>query len=99
MAIPRGTIPRAVDLMSDEIAVGIDLGPSYSCVATAHGDVPEVIPNEWGERTHASVVSFLENGSVLVGNAAKKNIITNAERTVYSAKRLLGRFFFSDAVK
>ena len=60
---------------------------------------PTVIPNEWGERTHASVVSFLEDGTVLVGNAAKKNIITNAENTVYSAKRLIGRFYFSDEVK
>jgi molecular chaperone DnaK len=58
-----------------------------------------VLPNEWGERTHASVVSFLEDGSVLVGNEAKKKIITNAEATVYSAKRLIGRFFFSDEVK
>jgi molecular chaperone DnaK len=61
--------------------------------------VPTVIPNEWGERTHASVVSFLEDGSVLVGNAAKRNIIANAESTVYSAKRLIGRYFFSDEVK
>jgi molecular chaperone DnaK len=58
-----------------------------------------VLPNEWGERTHASVVSFLEDGTVLVGNNAKKNIITNAENTVYSAKRLIGRFYFSDEVK
>jgi molecular chaperone DnaK len=86
--------------MSDDIAVGIDLGTSYSCVAVAQvNGPPEVIPNEWGERTHASVVSFLEDGHVLVGNDAKKNIITNAENTIYSAKRLIGRFFFSDEVK
>jgi molecular chaperone DnaK len=85
--------------MSDDIAVGIDLGTSYSCVAAVLDATPQVIPNEWGERTHASVVSFLEDGSVLVGNNAKKNIITNAENTVYSAKRLIGRFFFSDEVK
>ncbi len=85
--------------MSSEIAVGIDLGTSYSCVAVASGGAPQVIPNEWGERTHASVVSFLEDGHVLVGNDAKKNIITNAENTVYSAKRLIGRFYFSDEVK
>ena len=86
--------------MSDDIAVGIDLGTSYSCVATAPaGGRPQVIPNEWGERTHASVVSFLADGTVLVGNDAKNNIITNAENTVYSAKRLIGRFFFSDEVK
>ena len=87
--------------MSDDIAVGINLGTSYSAVAAASeaGAPPQVLPNEWGERTHASVVSFLEDGSVLVGNAAKKNIITNAENTVYSAKRLIGRYYFSDEVK
>ncbi len=85
--------------MSDEIAVGIDLGTSYSAVAAILDARPQVLANEWGERTHASVVSFLEDGTVLVGNTAKRNIITNAETTVYSAKRLIGRFFFSDEVK
>ena len=85
--------------MSDDIAVGIDLGTSYSCVAAIVDGKPEVVANEWGERTHASVVSFLPEGKVLVGNSAKRNIITNAENTVYSAKRLIGRFFFSDEVK
>src|SRR2546423_11559737 len=82
-----------------EIAIGIDLGTSYSCVSIIEDGHPSVIPNEWGERTHASVVSFLEDGTVLVGNTAKRNIITNAENTVYSAKRLIGRFYFSDEVK
>src|SRR5512136_1313706 len=85
--------------MSEDIAVGIDLGTSYSAVAVMQQGQPKVLPNEWGERTHASVVSFLEDGTVLVGNNAKKNIITNAENTVYSAKRLIGRFYFSDEVK
>jgi len=85
--------------MNDDIAVGIDLGTSYSAVAVMLQGQPQVLANEWGERTHASVVSFLEDGTVLVGNNAKKNIITNAENTVYSAKRLIGRFFFSDEVK
>ncbi|MHB8873699.1 MAG: Hsp70 family protein [Myxococcaceae bacterium] len=85
--------------MADEIAVGIDLGTSYTCVSVVQDGQPVVIPNEWGETNHASVVSLLEDGSVLIGNAAKKNIITNAECTVYSAKRLIGRYFFSDEVK
>jgi molecular chaperone DnaK len=85
--------------MAGEIAIGIDLGTSYSCVAVVLDGQPTVIPNEWGELTHASVVSFLDDGSVMVGNAAKKNIITNAENTVYSSKRLIGRYFFSDEVK
>ncbi|WNG38425.1 molecular chaperone DnaK [Archangium minus] len=85
--------------MSDDIAIGIDLGTSTSCVSVVQDGQPFVIPNEWGETTHASCVSFLEDGSVLVGNAAKRNIITNAESTVYSAKRLIGRYYFSDEVK
>src|SRR5215471_8323407 len=85
--------------MADDIAIGVDLGTSYSCAAIVENNQPQVIPNEWGEHTHASVVSFLPEGTVLVGNNAKKNIITNAENTVYSAKRLIGRFFFSDEVK
>jgi molecular chaperone DnaK len=85
--------------MADEVAIGIDLGTSYSCVAYVENGVPVVIPNEWGEHTHASVVSFNDDGTVLVGNAAKRNIIANAENTVYSAKRLIGRFYFSDEVK
>src|ERR1700738_242452 len=85
--------------MSDEIAIGIDLGTSYSCVSVLENGQPVVIPNEWGERTHASAASFLADGTVLVGNSAKRNIITNADNTVYSAKRLIGRFYFSDEVK
>lgn len=79
--------------------MGIDLGTSYSCVAIIEDGVPTVVPNEWGERTHASVVSFMDDGRVLVGNDAKKQIITNPENTVYSAKRLIGRFYFSEEVR
>src|ERR1700722_7522248 len=79
--------------------MGIDLGTSYSCVALVLDGKPTVIPNEWGERTHASVVSFRGRNEVLVGNSDKRNIITFAENTGYSAKLLIGRFFFSDEVK
>ncbi|MCX7943876.1 MAG: Hsp70 family protein [Deltaproteobacteria bacterium] len=82
-----------------EPVIGIDLGTSYSCVATVIDGVPTVIPNEWGERIHASVVSFLDNDRIIVGNEAKKRIISNPENTVYSAKRLIGRYFFSEEVK
>ena len=82
-----------------EIAMGIDLGTSYTCVSVIEDGMPTVVPNEWGERTHASVVSFMEDGRVLVGNDAKKQIITNPENTVYSAKRILGRFFFAEEVR
>jgi len=85
--------------MSGDIAIGIDLGTSYSSVSIVRDGVPMVVPNEWGELIHASVVSFLEDGTVAVGNAAKRNVLTNAENTVFSAKRLIGRFFFSEEVK
>jgi molecular chaperone DnaK len=86
--------------MADEpLAMGIDLGTSYSCVAVVIDGQPTVIPNQQGDRTHASVVSFLEDGSVLVGNEAKRHMLTNSENTVYSAKRLLGRFYFSEEVR
>ena len=79
--------------------MGIDLGTSYSCVSIIEDGVPVVLQNEWGERTHASVVSFMDDGRVLVGNDAKKQIITNPENTVSSAKRLIGRFYFSEEVR
>ncbi len=86
-------------MAAKQLAMGIDLGTSNSCVAIVEDGQPKVIANEWGERTHASVVSFLDDGGVLVGNDAKKHIITNPSNTIYSAKRLIGRFFFSEEVK
>ena len=73
--------------------VGIDLGTSTSAVAIIEGGKPKVIPGPDGKPIQASVVSFLEDGRVIVGNEAKAKIIENAERTVYSAKRLIGRAF------
>ena len=63
------------------------------------GDHAEVVPNEFGEPTHASVVSFLGDGRVVVGNEAKRNIVVRPESTVFSAKRLMGRFSFSEEVR
>jgi molecular chaperone DnaK len=82
-----------------EIAVGIDLGTSNSCVAVARGRKVEVLPNAYGENITASVVSFREDGSVLVGNTAKANLIHDPRTTVASAKRLIGRYSFSEEVK
>jgi molecular chaperone DnaK len=81
-----------------EIAIGIDLGTSNSCVAARHGDTAEVLPNSYGERTTASVVFFQESGSISVGNAARANIIHDPTRTIASAKRLIGRYFGSEEV-
>ncbi len=82
-----------------EIAIGIDLGTSNSCVAVARGRQVEVLPNTYGENITASVVSFQEDGNISVGNAAKANIIHDPRNTVSSAKRLIGRYYFSEEVK
>jgi molecular chaperone DnaK len=82
-----------------EIAVGIDLGTSNSCVSIARGGNVEVLPNAYGEHVTASVVAFDEDGGVTVGNAAKANVIHDPVNTVSSAKRLIGRYYFSEEVK
>ena len=82
-----------------EIAMGIDLGTSNSCVAIVEDGQPTVVANEWGEYIHSSTVSFLEDDTVLIGNDAKRQAISNPENTIMSAKRLMGRFFFSEEVK
>jgi molecular chaperone DnaK len=82
-----------------QIAIGIDLGTSNSCVAVSrHGRV-DVLPNAFGESTTASVVNIAADGSITVGNAAKANIIHDPKHTISSAKRLIGRYFFSEEVK
>ncbi len=82
-----------------EVAIGIDLGTSNSCVAVARGGSVDVLANAYGENTTASVVAFKEDGTITVGNAAKANIIHQPKHTVYSSKRLIGRYFFSEEVK
>jgi molecular chaperone DnaK len=82
-----------------EIAIGIDLGTSNSCVAVVRGGKVEVLENAYGESVTASVVAFGEDGGVTVGNAAKANIIHDPVHTVSSAKRLIGRYYFSEEVK
>lgn len=79
--------------------VGIDLGTSTSAVAVVENGVAKVIPNERGEKIIPSVVSFLEDGTRIVGSEAKRRMIIDPENTVYSAKRLIGRKFFSSEVK
>jgi molecular chaperone DnaK len=81
------------------IAIGIDLGTSNSCVAVVRRGAPEVLPNAFGEATSASVVTFRQDGTALVGNAAKANLIHDPRNTVCSAKRLIGRYFFSEEVR
>ncbi len=76
-------------------SMGIDLGTSNSAAAIVEDGSPRVIANDWGEILCASVVTFAENGATVVGNPAKAQIVTNPASTVYSAKRLIGRTFYS----
>ena len=73
--------------------LGIDLGTTNSCMAVMEGGEPTVIPNSEGQRTTPSVVAFTKNGERLVGQAAKRQAVTNPENTVNSAKRFIGRKF------
>ncbi|GAB6841767.1 molecular chaperone DnaK [Methylorubrum rhodinum] len=74
-------------------AIGIDLGTTNSCVAVMDGSKANVIENAEGGRTTPSVVAFTESGDVLVGQPAKRQMITNPENTVFAIKRLIGRRF------
>jgi len=71
-------------------SVGIDLGTTNSCVAVLEGGEPTVIPNAEGARTTPSVVAFTNSGEPLVGEVAKRQAVTNVDRTVRSVKRHMG---------
>jgi molecular chaperone DnaK len=71
--------------------IGIDLGTTNSCVAVMEGSQPVVIPNSEGARTTPSIVAFTKSGERLVGQAAKRQAVTNPGNTIYSIKRFMGR--------
>lgn len=73
--------------------IGIDLGTTNSCVAVMEGNEPVVIPNSEGKRTTPSIVAFVEGGERKIGDPAKRQAITNPEKTVYSIKRFMGTQF------
>ncbi|MGQ0535765.1 MAG: molecular chaperone DnaK [Methanobacteriota archaeon] len=73
--------------------IGIDLGTTYSAMAHLVGGKPEIIPNAEGQRTTPSIVAFAKSGELLVGEVAKRQMITNPENTIFSAKRFMGRRF------
>ena len=70
--------------------IGIDLGTTNSCVAVMEGGQPTIIINSEGNRTTPSVVAFTKNGERLVGDTAKRQAVTNADRTITSIKRDMG---------
>jgi molecular chaperone DnaK len=73
--------------------IGIDLGTTNSCVSVMEGNEPVVIPNSEGKRTTPSMVAFVENGERKVGDPAKRQAITNPEKTIYSIKRFMGETY------
>lgn len=73
--------------------LGIDLGTTNSCMAVMDGGEPMVLENSEGARTTPSVVAFTKGGERLVGQAAKRQAVTNPKNTIFSAKRLIGRKF------
>ncbi|MBT10157.1 MAG: molecular chaperone DnaK [Gammaproteobacteria bacterium] len=79
--------------------IGIDLGTTNSCVAVMEGAEPVVISNAEGDRTTPSVVAYSSDNQVLVGQAAKRQAVTNPEKTLFAVKRLVGRKFKDDVIQ
>jgi molecular chaperone DnaK len=84
---------------SSETVIGIDLGTTNSCVAVVENGQPVVIANRGGYKTTPSMVAITEAGKRLVGHIAKRQAVTNAEHTVFAAKRLIGRKWDSQQVQ
>lgn len=79
--------------------IGIDLGTTNSCVAVMEGDKVKVIENAEGARTTPSVVAYKDDGEILVGQAAKRQAVTNPKNTLFAIKRLIGRKFEDEVVQ
>ncbi|WP_342226783.1 molecular chaperone DnaK [Candidatus Walczuchella endosymbiont of Icerya purchasi] len=73
--------------------IGIDLGTTNSCVAVMEGNDPIVIPNSEGKRTTPSMVAFVEEGEIKIGDPAKRQAVTNSKKTIFSIKRFMGTTF------
>lgn len=79
--------------------IGIDLGTTNSCVALLEGTTPRIIENAEGDRTTPSIVAYTDDDEVLVGQAAKRQAVTNPQNTLFAVKRLIGRQFNDDVVQ
>jgi molecular chaperone DnaK len=79
--------------------IGIDLGTTNSCVAVMEGSKARVIENSEGDRTTPSIVAFTDDSEVLVGQAAKRQAVTNPTNTLFAVKRLIGRRFEEEVVQ
>jgi len=89
------------NIIEDKMAkvIGIDLGTTNSCIAVMDGKDPKVVENAEGARTTPSIVAFTEDGDKLVGQAAKRQAVTNPENTLFAIKRLIGRRFDDKATQ
>ncbi|MFZ2314622.1 MAG: molecular chaperone DnaK [Gammaproteobacteria bacterium] len=85
--------------MATNKIIGIDLGTTNSCVAVMEGDKVKVIENAEGARTTPSIVAYLDNNEIRVGQPAKHQAVTNPKNTIYAVKRLIGRRFEDEMVK
>ena len=79
--------------------IGIDLGTTNSCVAVLEGDAPKVIENAEGARTTPSVIAYADDGEILAGQSAKRQAVTNPEKTLFAVKRLIGRKFDDEYIQ
>ncbi len=79
--------------------IGIDLGTTNSCVAVYEGGEAKVIPNKEGKNTTPSIVAFTDKGEILVGESAKRQAITNPDKTIYSVKRIMGLMMDEEKAK
>src|SRR5712691_11134054 len=91
--VPKGPGRPAADKRKRDMGkvIGVDLGTTNSCVAVMEGKTPKVIENAEGMRTTTSIVAFTDDGERLVGQPAKRQAVTNPERTIFAVKRLIGR--------
>jgi len=89
---------KSEDKADEDYVIGIDLGTTYSCVAVWKGNAVDIIPNDRGEKTTPSYVSFGKDGKRLVGAAAKAAQSGNLKNTLYDVKRIIGQNISSDAV-
>ena len=79
--------------------IGIDLGTTNSCVAFLEGGIPKIIENSEGDRTTPSIIGYADDDEVLVGQAAKRQAVTNPTNTLFAVKRLIGRRFEDEVVQ
>jgi len=87
------TKAREIKIKKMSKIIGIDLGTTNSCVAVMEGNDPTVVPNSEGKRTTPSMVAFVEGGEIKIGDPAKRQAVTNSQKTIFSIKRFMGTKF------